>query len=447
MASRGISRVVAVSAAVVFSLSATPVAVQAAPDDGGTGHERRWSQLLDAQPGLMGDHVEAQAQLVAAQRRAADTRADLAWIAGAVSDAEASLALAAEERDRSAALREVAAGRLERAQRSFEGFRVRMDDHAATIYKHGAPGLGPIESLLRSGSPGDFVLRHRMSEAVLLEDDAAVRRAGSAVELARELHGRTVVRAAVSRAAWEFQRDATLRLHELASAQAKQVDSTQRAVGPRSRAVERVASADAGNTGAMTALEELVGNDDPDRRQALERRRVEARAGTAEALETAYPYLGRPPRGRPATMPPVTGYLCPVEGSRFVNDWAFPRPGGRSHEGTDLFAASGTAVVAVAEGTVVGVDRHDAHESGEVGGDLGGRTVTVETPSGERWYFAHLDTVADGIEPGTAVEAGRLLGTLGDSGNARGGAPHLHLGRYWQDVAVNPYPSLALACH
>lgn len=446
MAPRGISRVVALSAAAVFSLIAFPVSAQAAPDDGGTGHERRWSQLLEAQPGLMEDHVEAQAQLVAAQRRVADTRADLGWIADALSENEASLAAAAAERDRSAALREVAAGRLDRAQRSFEGFRVRMDDHAATIYKHGAPALGPIESLLRSGSPGDFVLRHRMSEAVLLEDDAAVRRAGSAVELARELHGRAVVQATVANAAWELQQDVTQRLRELAVAQARQIGSTQRAVGPRSQAVERAAAADAGNTAAMSALEELVGVDDPDRRQALERRRVEERSGAAEVLETEYPYLGRPPRGRPVTMPPVTGYLCPVEGGRFVNDWAFPRPGGRSHEGTDVFAETGTSVLAVAEGTVVGVDRHDGHESGEVSGDLGGRTVTVETPSGERWYFAHLDTVADGIEGGVAVEAGQLLGTLGDSGNARGGAPHLHLGRYWQDAAVNPYPSLALAC-
>ncbi len=47
---------------------------------------------------------------------------------------------------------------------------------------------------------------------------------------------------------------------------------------------------------------------------------------------------------------------------------------------------------------------------------------------------------------GRRVEAGQALGTVGTSGNAVGTPPHLHLGWYVDDVAVNPYPTLALVC-
>ena len=49
------------------------------------------------------------------------------------------------------------------------------------------------------------------------------------------------------------------------------------------------------------------------------------------------------------TIPSTTGAAgvrCPVEGgARFMNDWGFPRSGGRFHEGNDLFAPRGTPVV------------------------------------------------------------------------------------------------------
>jgi septal ring factor EnvC (AmiA/AmiB activator) len=47
------------------------------------------------------------------------------------------------------------------------------------------------------------------------------------------------------------------------------------------------------------------------------------------------------------------GFVCPVKGgASFINDWGFPRSGGRTHKGTDMFAPRGTPVVAVGDGTV-----------------------------------------------------------------------------------------------
>jgi murein DD-endopeptidase MepM/ murein hydrolase activator NlpD len=136
--------------------------------------------------------------------------------------------------------------------------------------------------------------------------------------------------------------------------------------------------------------------------------------------------------------------VCPVDGARvgrdFSNDWGFPRPGGRSHEGTDVFANRGTPVRAMYSGVVEAVRFVDA--------GLGGRYVSYTVGPGEYWYNAHLDEVAPGMVVGARVEPGTIIGTVGNSGNARTTPPHLHIGHYLEDGdrAVNPYPVLADAC-
>ncbi|WP_313634360.1 M23 family metallopeptidase, partial [Massilia timonae] len=46
------------------------------------------------------------------------------------------------------------------------------------------------------------------------------------------------------------------------------------------------------------------------------------------------------------------------------------------------------------------------------------------------------------VEPGMRIEAGRVLGYVGDTGNAKGTPPHLHYGVYDTGGAINPYPLL-----
>jgi murein DD-endopeptidase MepM/ murein hydrolase activator NlpD len=110
----------------------------------------------------------------------------------------------------------------------------------------------------------------------------------------------------------------------------------------------------------------------------------------------------------------------------------------RRHEGTDVFAPRGTDVVAVAGGIVT---RTTADRPTRLGG------ITVSVSSGDhRHYYAHLEAIAPGLAVGDEVAAGDLLGWVGTTGNARGTPPHLHLGWYAEDVAVNPYASLVVAC-
>lgn len=134
--------------------------------------------------------------------------------------------------------------------------------------------------------------------------------------------------------------------------------------------------------------------------------------------------------------------VCPVPESTFGNDFHFPRSHGRRHLGTDVFAPSGTPIVALAAGDVTKVDATDGFNGDS---DLGGVTVSWTTDVG-RFYAAHLLGVREGLAVGDRIEAGDLVGYVGATGNARGGAPHLHLGWYVDGVEINPWPTLAVVC-
>lgn len=137
-----------------------------------------------------------------------------------------------------------------------------------------------------------------------------------------------------------------------------------------------------------------------------------------------------------SASPGATGpdLRCPVPGASFMNDWGFPRDaGGRFHEGTDLFARKGAAIVAPASGSIV---------FGK--GGRGGNTFTLTTASGWEIYGAHLNST---VGSSRVVKAGELIGTVGNTGNAAGGDTHLHMGvKKVGGVAMNPYPSVKAAC-
>jgi len=133
------------------------------------------------------------------------------------------------------------------------------------------------------------------------------------------------------------------------------------------------------------------------------------------------------------------GILCPVAGqTSFTDTWLAPRSGGRLHQGVDMFAAYGTPVIAPVAGT--------AEQSNSALGGLGFR---LWGDDGTFYYGSHLS--AFGPHWGR-VEAGTLLGYVGNTGNARGTPPHLHFeihpGRSPRDppAAVNPTPAVSSAC-
>ena len=136
--------------------------------------------------------------------------------------------------------------------------------------------------------------------------------------------------------------------------------------------------------------------------------------------------------------------------SQFRDDWRNTRSGGRRHEGTDIYAPKGTAVVAIAHGVVVSM-----HNGGK-----GGYMLRIRhSDAWETWYM-HLDNDTPGTDDGSAGEhsayppdlavgdvvyAGQLIAYVGDSGNAETGLAHLHFELHNGGRKENPYPQLTHA--
>ncbi len=134
----------------------------------------------------------------------------------------------------------------------------------------------------------------------------------------------------------------------------------------------------------------------------------------------------------------ISGFVFPVgEPHSFIDSFGAPRMLGSSyehaHQGTDIMAPFGTPLYAAERGLIT-----------RMGSDvLGGIKIWVKGESGTYYYYAHLQSFAEGMAEGKLVEAGDVIGFVGDTGNARGGAPHLHFEVHPDGgAAVNPYPLL-----
>lgn len=132
------------------------------------------------------------------------------------------------------------------------------------------------------------------------------------------------------------------------------------------------------------------------------------------------------------TLQLQSNYKFPVTnvGNKAIQSfWGAPRDGGkRRHQGVDIFAKRGTPVIAVTNGYI--------SYTGEKG--LGGKQVWLRDGIlGNSLYYAHLDSINSAI--GYRVKQGDTLGFVGNTGNARTTAPHLHFGIYkGRQGAINP---------
>lgn len=135
--------------------------------------------------------------------------------------------------------------------------------------------------------------------------------------------------------------------------------------------------------------------------------------------------------GEPVEHLPIP-ILFGVSIGDFKDTWVEARTGGRVHTGTDIIAPLGELLVSPTDAVVtkIGYDNR------------GGNFVITANPGGEQLYFAHLDRAAENLTIGDILKPGDLIGYVGNTGNARGKLPHLHLGIYYKGIAQNPFPRL-----
>ncbi|GMU77618.1 MAG: hypothetical protein AMXMBFR46_04170 [Acidimicrobiia bacterium] len=273
----------------------------------------------------------------------------------------------------------IAAGRARTAE-----LRAITRQRAVTAYKSRQVGGGSTGAVFSGGDPLRQLRRTTLLQHANAEDDAAVDRLRVLDEdlgIQKAELGRKKEEAAQVVARLEVERTA------LAA-------SVAAAQGAYDELVNRLAREAASRAAAEAAARRTVSS---------ARRAASGSSGT-----------------------PVAGFLCPVRGS-FTNDFGDARSGGRSHAGIDVFAGTGTPVVAVKSGTL----------TLEQGG-AGGNAAYLNAGDGNTYYFAHFSSYA--ASPGP-VSQGQVIGYVGQTGNAT--APHLH---FEIRGAGNPYATLTGSC-
>lgn len=113
---------------------------------------------------------------------------------------------------------------------------------------------------------------------------------------------------------------------------------------------------------------------------------------------------------------------------KIISLWGVGRDNGtRSHEGVDIGAVFHTPALAAADGRITSVSENK----------LGGKVVFILPDDADfNLYYAHLDTQF--VRQGQRVNAGDIIGLVGNSGNAQYTVPHLHFGIYTNAGAIDP---------
>lgn len=164
------------------------------------------------------------------------------------------------------------------------------------------------------------------------------------------------------------------------------------------------------------------------------------------SMDAGMPYstaLRRPAVINPA--PPANAWTLPVVGmgnapGRFeaggtpqwsAGSFGYQKPiskGGHVHQGVDIYASRGTAVIAPVAGSIMSINNSP----------VSGNYVKVRGDDGYTYFYAHLDSVHSGLARGQRVGQGDYLGGVGNTGNASGTSTHLHFEVRKNGKSVNP---------
>ena len=161
----------------------------------------------------------------------------------------------------------------------------------------------------------------------------------------------------------------------------------------------------------------------------------------AKAHDRTHKRKHKPAQHAPLKVTPplaLAQYVFPVVGpSEYVDTYGAFRSDvpGNWHHGDDIFAPLGTPVVAVAPGTINRVGWNP----------VGGWRIWVRDSAGDEFYYAHLAGYVAHDMRTKRVQAGQVIGFVGNTGDAFTTSPHVHfevhprqLLRLGYDGAVDP---------
>lgn len=356
-----------------------------------------------------------QAELAAAKAELKARQAALDKLAQRYFDAEHQLA-ETEERIT------VVQADVERARADLNTLQVRMNERLRSIYIDGdVGGLVVLDAIFSTDQLLGLLNRLEMLSRVLSEDEDVFSQVDRQVTL---LEGIEAELSAQQRAQEGL-------VQELDTANQEALDALEETKDDYNTLREKVRRLEA---------EEKKRREEEAARLAAERARQEA-ASRARSQTSSTSTSGGS-SGSSASSGSSSGgsvgsadWNFPVQGpNSFINDWGYPRSGGRTHKGTDIMTPRNTPLVAVVNGVVSRTSS---------GSGLGGVTIWLKGDDGNSYYYAHLTSIAPGISGGVRVSGGQTIGYAGNTGNARGGESHLHFEIHpGGGSAINPYPTL-----
>ncbi|MEA2429709.1 MAG: peptidoglycan LD-endopeptidase LytH [Thermoleophilaceae bacterium] len=160
------------------------------------------------------------------------------------------------------------------------------------------------------------------------------------------------------------------------------------------------------------------------------------------------PKIKAKPQAKPKPKPPkrrkpsrthvlltAKGFVFPVYGTHdYTDTFGAARADTGFHAGNDIFAAAGTPLVAVCDGSLNRVGTLP----------ISGNRLWVKcAKTGDSFFYAHLSAFATDTRDGVQVKAGQVIGFVGSTGDAEKTPPHLHFEVHpGNRAAVDPYPFL-----
>lgn len=392
-----------------------------------------------------------------ARAREGSAREQLAAIEAELDDAQTALEALEEELARSEAEVEEAQARATAArerllevettiatlERDHDGKRARLDARIRAAFKFGQVSFA--DTLTTAADMADFLnsnvyVAHvvagdrELMEAVERLLGEVQRQRAEARELRVEAERETEIAAAAAAAvdrALEEQAALTALVADRRREHAQALEALRE---DRASLEGHLAGLEAESARIQAQLEAIA------RQQAEERARREAEQREREASEACEAARGsedeeaiREACGDPEPPASAGGWIRPVPGA--VTSPFGPRPSlGGYHWGVDLRGDVGTPVGATRAGTVVTlVASCHPTNSWTCGGGFG-NYVVVAHADGFATVYAHLSTVAVGA--GQVVDAGQVVGAVGNSGRSYG--PHLHFELYDGGERKNP---------
>lgn len=333
---------------------------------------------------------------------------------------------------------------LEQAAAISQAVRDRLSKRADAMYRQGPVFL--FHFLVGSENIVDFVRRLNLVHAASKLDSRALADASKNRQDMIRLQGELERKGGLEQ---ELLTDMSNQTKALTDNFSKAQSLEVKLVSDRQTALrlERESEAEAEAEAAAKAAANKIAEEEAERKAAADAAEAAAEPSPKpEALVAPSPKV--PASSSPKPSPSATandpglaiattGMKCPVTGPvSFTDTYGHPRSGGRQHQGVDMFAASGTPVAAIVDGTVLR----------KASSSAGGISLYLKGNDGAEYFYAHLKGYAQ-IDQGQKVSAGQTVGYVGDTGNASGGPPHLHFEVKPQGSGpINPTPTAKKAC-